>query len=180
MMLQSEARRRPQIQAWIDNLGSMTTEEIEALPTPLPWYRQAMLQMKREMVETEISDYVWARVEHGRIPDVAGMIARWTGASTFLQMNTALIEIQTGRLIFMPTSGGFWYETMFQPALPEIVYASISLIGESTKSAYIEQYKAELLAMHPIVDCIIDLTKPSSGATPARGGALAGLGVRIG
>lgn len=55
-LLHAEARFKPHVRQWIDNLPDMTPEDITMLKGALKWQKQALLSMKEQVADGEAID----------------------------------------------------------------------------------------------------------------------------
>lgn len=173
--LEYESRVKPEIAAMVDRIAEMTDAEIDAADTPLPWFKQALKILRSEVIAKNAGQEM-AGVTFGHVPDIPGKIAYWHYGDEFVKINKGMeIEIMTGTLIFFPDQGGVWVEHVYGDRIgPHL--ASLSIIGQCTKSEYMRKYKEALLKR------VNGPTLPTTSYTDPtvhRDQPLAGLGVRI-
>lgn len=114
-LLAYEAKRRPEIQQAMDNIDSLSDQDIENLVVPLPWYRQALRSMKARKEFEKLLNYP-TKITH--TPDSYGRIAIYKGENTDLKHRASSLEIVTGFPVWFPDSGGVWVDTVWFPVIP--------------------------------------------------------------
>lgn len=127
----------------------MTDEEIESVRVPLPWYRNALRQMREEKQKIMMMADVVANSEFGVVNDIEGEIHEWRQGTEFVDVGRGGgLEITPGKLVFFPTTGGVWIDTLFCEKIdPKLVLSY--RIGHGTRTDYMVMCKKRIEAMLP-------------------------------
>lgn len=173
-MLSYEAKRRPILAGLIDNIGTISIQDIEAAGLPMKWMREAVLALKDRhdkaarlgMLSSANSDFI----QDGRMPDPMGEMRQWIAGTTYVKLHRgSSIEVKTGDLVWLPIRGGIWIETIYSTMIDPVVMPRTQSKGIVHKSAYMVAYKSKLA--HMTIDA--PMLMPMSGSP------LAQYGVRI-
>jgi hypothetical protein len=114
--------------------------DIDALPCMM-WIKDVLKKHKVAKVQAAmIGDLEAFVLQHTRVDivgvTVPGDIREWRSGREFLTVGRTSIEIDYGKLIWLPDSGGLWYESVFMPQTPPVIYGATLIIGNGTKMAY--------------------------------------------
>jgi hypothetical protein len=113
-MLKYEATIKKDVQRAIDQIDTLSHEDIDRLTMPLPWYLVALHRMKTEREALDQTAMILSNTKDLINPDPIGWMAEWHHDNTYIQVTTAMsIEIKTGTLVFFPEEGGVWIETTY-------------------------------------------------------------------
>lgn len=136
-LLAYEAKRRPEIQALVDNIMNLSDDQIDAAVVPLLWYKQALKQLRAQGGERSVDEYVNAHTVTGSVADIQGFTAIWEGEQQMMQTGPlAWVEVKHGFPVFFPTTGGVWIDTLFAAQIPVQLHG---LTGQPmTRTAYME------------------------------------------
>lgn len=132
-LLEYEAKRRPEIQALVDNVLNLTDAQIEQAVVPLPWFRQAIRVLKAR-VEAEQLNSKPLTITYN--PDSMGHVVTWQAAPTYLKQGRSSLELITGFPVWFPDAGGVWVDTAFFPQIPH----QLQGMGPGTPSS-LSEYK---------------------------------------
>ena len=152
-LLKSEAKRRPEIQAMIDNIGQMSYSDIDRAKVPMKWYREALRKLKRaEDGRIALQHTLKAmanNVVDSSVADIEGTIRRWEGGAEFITVDrNGGLEVRTGALLFFPKEGGVWIDTAFSQHIdPKLM--NTSFVAAGTKSSYRTAISNKLQRDHP-------------------------------
>jgi hypothetical protein len=157
-MLLYEAKQKPNIQYLVDNILSLSTNDIQNASTPLPWYKQALLIMKNRLTLESTTSY-------SNNSDPIGSTALWTYDNTFLKIDRGgEIEIKTNTPIwFQLNSPGVWIESLFSSTIDPILL-TLPQSHNILKSQYLELYKQRINNL--IHSSTIDMTQGISSKPP--------------
>lgn len=147
-LIEYEAKRRPEIKELLDRVETLTDDEIENAAVPLPWFKQALRQV-RAVKQKELMDaYILANTVSDVVPDPLGSIAEYKGPDTYVQATSGMsIELKTGTLVWFPEDGGVWIETTFCRVIaPCLVTASP--VKKAHKTEYSALYRARINARY--------------------------------
>lgn len=178
-LLEYEIRKKPAVAAAAERLDSMSKEDIDALKLP-KWIKQALWDRKQEKKIATIAEDMNGKViknliiTEGFSPEIYGEIRRWVGNDAFIKVERGCsMELRCNKLVFFPTTGGVWLETVFSHIIDPRLYSStVPVEANSTRSEYIRRGKAELARTHPNAPTLFN-PESDNGARP--GSALAGL-----
>jgi len=157
-MLAYECKRRPELAAFAERVD-LSDEEIDNYPVAMPWMRKALhdLKQKRSYSRMEASADDW--VVDGRSTDPIGLVRRWTGADTFVQVGRTQLLVTTGSLFWLDRSG-IWFDTIFTTVVDPAIKANSVPAGEATRSQYIEMLRSR----HESVE-VVEPVAPASRFT---------------
>jgi len=144
-LLTYEAKRKPEVQALVDRIDDLTDADIESAVVPLPWFRQALKQMRDRRAAERRNGGVLEKVVYGVNPEVMGRVFYWNNEPIFIQTsNIATIELGHQELYFLPDSGGLClgYST-FKLQDPRLLQGVLEAEGQ-TRSQYLEAYQYHL------------------------------------
>jgi hypothetical protein len=131
-LLLYEAKIKPEIKALVDKVTTLTDQDIERAVVPLPWYRDALRQLREEertktLVVTSID---------GFMPNPMGTVAYWNQVSTFIKVtNRSSLEIKEGFPVWFPDGGGVWLDTVFCATIPQ-EFRSLTRSERMSKTQY--------------------------------------------
>ena len=155
-LLAYEAKKKPHIAALVERLATMDESEINALPV-IKWIRLALLSEKKEILELSNIANILANSDDyfvfGFSNNPRGKIFRWTGPSTFLNIDRGnSLELRENKLIWYPDSGGIWYETLYSSVVDHRIEHNSIFIRSASKLDYTKQYKEEHSNLHSLVN----------------------------
>ncbi len=151
-LIEYEAKQRPEVKVLLDRVADLTDEEIEGAVVPLPWYKQALYQIRGKRVAEREAARMAALVEVGAIlgtvPDPMGFIAVYNGETCFMQVShSSSIEVKTGMIVWYPLDGGgVWIDSVFAKIIPKQLF-NIPKEGVATKLAYKARLRERLLKL---------------------------------
>ena len=139
-MLLYEAKRKPFIADLIDRLNEFSDDDIDAMKLPLPWYKKALKEYRKELYNQEDYKEIIARIlpniVDGFLPDKPGICKIWRGNNQFIEMDRGHLEIKPNELIWFPDDGfGVWIDTTFSKKIDNRLL-NLSEIGKMTKTEY--------------------------------------------
>lgn len=139
-LLLSEGKRKPAVQALIDDVASLSDEDIAAATVPMKWYRDALKKLRRKAREqavfAETSLLIDANTVDGVVDDPSGAVYRWDGNTQFIAVDRGgALEVRTGDLIWMPEYGGVWFDTSYSKHVDPAL-ASAYRLGVMAKTEY--------------------------------------------
>jgi hypothetical protein len=174
-LLLAEAKRKPAIKALVDKIHELTDEDIANAQVPLPWYRQALKGLKQQSSLKDFARDVDKHIIHGSVPNPDGEVFQWIGGEDFLPSGPfgSLLQITHGKLLWLPTSGGVWFETSFSPSVHPSIRMNSRKVCDANKTEYMEMYKRVTSRNAPPDTPVIEISR-STPQSP-----LAALGVRI-
>ena len=149
VMLAYEAKRRPILAGLIDNIGSISVQDIDAAALPMKWMREALVALKDRhdktarlgMLTSANTDFI----QDGRMPDPMGEMRQWIAGTTYVKLHRgSSIEVKTDDLVWLACRGGIWIETIYSTMIDPVVMARTQSKGMVAKSAYMIAYKAKL------------------------------------
>jgi hypothetical protein len=143
-MLKYEATIKKDVQRAIEQIDTLSHEDIDRLTMPLPWYLVALHRMKTEREALDQTAMILSNTKDLINPDPMGWMAEWHHDNTYIQVTTAMsIEIKTGTLVFFPEEGGVWIETTFVKQFDNRM-AQLTPIAQMAKTRYSETYRAKI------------------------------------
>lgn len=140
-LLKYEANRKPEIKFLLDNVQFMSENDINQAKVPMLWYKKALLEVKKIHKFNVVKEFVLSNVIDSTNEDPMGTILEWIGNNYFIKMGKTSIEISSGKLLWLPDTGGIWFETAFSATIDPIINEKTNSIGKSLKSAYTTKYK---------------------------------------
>lgn len=146
-LLENEARRKPHIAELLERAraGTLSDEEIEQAPVPLPWFRKALKEARARMVHQAALDAVVMERLNDGVNASHGTTAIYVGENCWVTARRGfLIEIKTGDMLFFPKSGGAWLNQSFFEKIPHQL-KSFQRVAVQTRQEYVEAYAARLL-----------------------------------
>lgn len=169
-LLRYEATRRPEIAALLARVHELTEEEIDNAQVPLPWYRQALKSLQKN---NRVAALIDQHVVNGFSADPEGEIVTYTGDEIWVTVRSTQLLLKSDTLLFFPTKGGVWIETLFIPTIDQRLLNGRGH-GKGTRQKYREMIQAKREGMNP-PQFVLD----PQAAGPITGQPLAHLGVRI-
>lgn len=139
-MLKYEASKKKEIAELVENIASLTDQDIETAKVPLPWYRQALYALRNEVNESTLVMSLMASLNNcivdGVVNDPMGTILVWVGPDTFLRIDRSNeVEVKTGELLFL-VNDGVWIETIFSKLVDPRILTETKFVEQSRKSEY--------------------------------------------
>jgi hypothetical protein len=143
-LLEYEAKRRPEIQEMMDNLESMSDQDIERAVVPLPWFRQALRQLKGERLAEarRLAAELFANGATLSVnPDPMGRTGYWGSNESWIPTTTGRtsILVKSNYPLWFPDTGGVWIDTVFINPIPDMVKGV-----QTTKDSSFLSYKSEI------------------------------------
>lgn len=184
-MLQKEAKRFPKVAELIERAPWLTDEEIAAADVPLPWYRNALKQLRdMESYRMKVEQYESAEAssffKHGVTATVEGFSGLYVGNDAWVKTFECEMLLRSNTLIFFPTKGGMYVDCSFLKGKDQQLREIAQSCRDLTKTDLLSYKRAanqRLVGYHPDAPVLND---PHATAGPAANGAmgrLAGLGV---
>ncbi|RYD66613.1 MAG: hypothetical protein EOP83_04665 [Verrucomicrobiaceae bacterium] len=170
-LLRYEAQRRPEVAAVLNDIDSYTVDDIGRMKLPLPWYRSALLEVKRRAELARLGQNIEDYIVEGRVPDPDGWIHQYLGETQFY----ASIQINYGALYFLQDDGVLWFDTVRTHATEALIRAS-KRISRDTKLGYKSALRDHRLRSNPNAP-VIQLDGVPGSVTDSQ--PLSHLGVRI-
>lgn len=133
-LLKYEGTRKPEIQAYIDNISEMSADDIDSLPVPLPWYKTALHELRKIDQYQRLSEIVLDHVIDGFVPEQYGYCYRWNLNDTFIKSGKFDLEVKQGQLVFV-SDQGMWIGSTFIEAKDGRVLKQPCL-GSMTRTEY--------------------------------------------
>lgn len=176
-LLHYEAKRRPEVAAVLNDITAYTAAEIEAMPLPLPWIRNALLTAHKQAMDAVRMGRAVATIgDHivtGFSDDPEGWLCEYTGPPDYY----ASVLVEDGSWVFVEDNGAVWFDTVEdQPNSRMLPY--LRRIRRTTKMGYKEARREHLLKYHGDAP-VIDLSGNSNNGSSRSAQPLAHLGVRI-
>ncbi len=135
VLLQSEAKRKPELAALIARVDSLTDEEIATAPG-LPWVRKALAEMRGAVEDVAMTARILARVTTSWVEDGQGVLAQIQSEGWIKVERDNQILVNCGELVWLPDTGGCWIGSIFtQRVTPELL-ARTRQVRRCTKSEY--------------------------------------------
>jgi hypothetical protein len=156
-LLREEAKRRPIAADLVNRIGELTDEEIDTVKVPLPWYRKALRELKKEYMRGDgrhegLNKWILRNFVEGIAPDPVGNLRRWEHADMFIDIDRGnQIEVRTGEYIWFDPKGGVWIGTIYAKVIDYKLQHSIDL-GSATKWAYKQKCRERLEGHFPAFD----------------------------
>lgn len=146
------------VQQHIDNIDSLTEQQIDTLPLQ-PYLRQGLKDIKRQKVAATDTTAIEARIKIETLSSVEGDIRRWTGDRTFIAIeHGGSVEILPNKLVWFPSTGGFWYETIFAKTIAPQLFNTV-FVKKGRKLDYMTMYRNEINGnVDDARNSIIDMT----------------------
>lgn len=144
-LLEYEAKRKPEIKALLDRVDDLTDADIESAVVPLPWFRQALKQIRDRRAAERRNGGALEKVVYGVNPEPLGRVFYWNQETIFIQTsNIATIELNYQELYFLPDTGGLClgYST-FKLQDPRLEQGVLEAEGQ-TRSQYLQAYQYHL------------------------------------
>jgi hypothetical protein len=114
-LLAYEARRRPEIKLLVDKVAQLTDDDIERAVVPLPWFKQALRQMRAE----ERTKTLVVTSTNGFVANPPGVVKYWSGPASFIPVSyRSSIEVKTDYPLWFPDDGGVWIDTVYCSVIP--------------------------------------------------------------
>lgn len=148
ILLEYEAKRRPDLAHLMDSIDSLTEEQIAAARVPLPWMRQALLALKRDRRAADLETEVGACTVVDRVPDPVGEMRRWDGADGFVKIGRTQLQVQRGQLLWLDASG-VWIDTIHTTLIDPQIMQCTTGCGQVTRSDYIQAVRQRLQKLVP-------------------------------
>ncbi len=143
-MLAYEAKVKPEVKRALDQIDTLSHEDIDRLTMPLPWYLVALHRVKDKNDEAQRQQRIMDSIVMGTTPDPLGWMAEWNHDDTYYQVTAAMsIQIKYGTLVWFPESGGVWIETTFCKNLTTQM-AELPPISQVAKSEYSRIYRERI------------------------------------
>jgi len=162
-MLEYEAKRRPAVAELVARIPDMTVDEIETVKVPLPWYRQALKQMRRQYEHGLLSDEIDLHVSDRYQADPDGWMCTYTGETAFIHIDRgSQLQVETGTLVFFPKKGGVWIDLLFSGKLDEYLKACCRVVKETTLTNYKQARSDQRTRNCPPDAPVIDMTGKSA------------------
>jgi len=165
-MLDYEAKRRPEIAQYIEDLPNMSSDDIDQLIVPLPWYRKALherkatLETKRIAFELDEKSVYWTTIK------IIGDVYAWNGPPMNIRIVNGYesqFDIRPGQLILLTTSGDAWFESIFSKTFDITHIQYLRLIKQNVdRGEYLRMVSEELQETYPHAPLMIDLTNGQS------------------
>jgi hypothetical protein len=148
------AKKKPQLQAFIDALPDTTEEEIEALQQPV-WIRKALKSLKNRggMGQRE---FINSNIVMGEVPDPINDVRVWTAAKQFTGSGKIVdykIEVDTGDVFQLEPDVGCIILGSVHIRLSDTQWAAMmqnsDLVLSCSQTEYRKIYQARLNSKHP-------------------------------
>ena len=148
ILLQSEAKRKPELAALIERAHSLTDDEIDAAPG-LPWVRKALRELRGHVEDPNQTARILACVKTSWNPDGEGTLAAWqTDGWVMVERDNQLL-MTPGELVWFPDSGGCWIGSVFTRMVTSSFLANTRQIGRTTKSGYSVARRDRIINKNP-------------------------------
>lgn len=135
VLLTYEMNRRPELAALAARIDHLSDDEIRQAEVPLPWIRNALLQLKAKRINDAMQDSLDQWVIDGHMGDPIGTLRRWTGDDGYLRIGRGQLFIRTGQLLWLDRSG-VWIDTIQTSYVdPKLKTHTVSC-GSITRSEY--------------------------------------------
>jgi hypothetical protein len=187
-MLESEARRRPEIAALLARCETLTDEDIDNAQVPLKWYRDALREARQRKTTQLAYEAIEKLAKLQTVSEVTtseneklGVWIEYTGDNFWAKGRRGFeIEIKAGDWLFFPEDGsGAWLNQTFLDR-PAAQLKQSRKVGEGTRYEYLCAYQNNLLSLPVSGATVVD----GVAAEPAQVGgfryASVPNGVRIG
>ena len=143
-MLKYESTVKPEVAYLMNNIESISWDEIENAILPLPWYRIALKKLKTLKEQQKQQLYIEDNITWSTTPDPIGWMAEYTGIQQYFPVtNQFSIEVKSNTLVWFPDTGGVWIETTFCKNIHPLM-ANLPPMKHITKSQYTEIYRAKI------------------------------------
>ena len=124
----------------VDRAASLTDEEIDEAKVPLPWFRQALRMLRRELggdlTELRVRSQIEKHVVDGINPDPMGEMREFVGGTRFVQLRQGELEVDTGFLFWLSDEGGAWLDTIFVRQVDPALMTGSRSLGRMPRTAY--------------------------------------------
>lgn len=142
-LLQYEARVKPHIKEYLDNIENYSESDIDTFNVPLPWFKQAFKLYKQKQEEfkrlNDPTNFDFSEIKIGEynVSGVAGYII-----SDHSPINGLVVP--AGTYVFLEGSTLWWGST----AIP---YYEFTVDQEMKRLDYLKEYENKLIASNPIL-----------------------------
>jgi hypothetical protein len=146
VLLTYEAKRRPEVAAWIAQIDTLSPTAIEALDVPLPWMRQALLALKESRRLDGLKALLAASddwVIEGRSPDPMGVMREWTGMEAYVRVGRGEILVTYGQLLWL-NADGIWLDTVHTTHVDPKLHANTVSRGAISRAGYMQAVRNRL------------------------------------
>jgi hypothetical protein len=159
----------------------LTDHELQTVQVPLPWFRDALRELRDELKGQTImkitgavlNDYVTISTN----PDPEGVTYQWMGMDTYVKVGNTQLLLKYGEYFWFDPEGGVWLDTIYCRVPDPILRASQpGRIAVMTRSRYQETLRAARNKNCPANAQVMEI---SDGRPSALGGVLGQFGVRI-
>src|ERR1051325_6417850 len=155
VLLQYEAKRRPDLAHLVDSIDSLTEEQIGVARVPMPWMRQSLLALKRERLASDLESEVAACTVVDRVPNPIGEMRRWEGAEGFVKIGHTQLEMRLGQLLWLDATG-VWIDTIHTSHIDPQIMSCTTCCGQVTRSEYMQAVRQRLQKLLPAAAAVAD------------------------
>jgi hypothetical protein len=141
-LLLSQAKKDPTLQTLIDDLETLTSEQIDVLIHP-KWIRDALKVIKSQKI---VDNYIATRQVY-LSEDFSGDIVRYEGSETFAHFGASEILVYPNDLLFVTTSY-VWLDTAFAKTIDPRLSQN-TFVKTSTFSEYMTMIRKMINDRHP-------------------------------
>jgi hypothetical protein len=170
-MLESEARRRPEIAALLASCETLTDEDIDNAQVPLKWFRDALKEARNRKLTKLAHEALQEIAKANPVTEVTpsendkrGIWLEYNGANFWAKARRGFqIEIRTGDWIFFPEDGsGAWLNQTFMDKPPAQLKQSHK-VAEGTRYEYLVAYQNKLLSLPCSGSTVVDGVEQPQG-----------------
>lgn len=151
-LLDYEMKKRPEIAKIAAKVDTMTDQQIDALDTPLPWFKQAFRLLREKNLRARREAEILPYLRYGYNEDQSGDILSYRGETDFFTVDRgSQIEVRENTTIFR-TQEGVWIDDLFSSVLDPRLIGKSTSVRQGTLSEYFNQRRAEVNANHTFIE----------------------------
>jgi hypothetical protein len=139
ILLQNEARKKPQLAEIVSNIHFMSENDIRELRV-MPWIKNTLIQMKKINSEKEqyksMMAYMLDKIVDSKLPDPMGETFKWMDQETYIKMGTSMVEIKTGQMVWIDHTG-VWLDTIHSKTIDPQLYRYTQSLGKMSRLDYL-------------------------------------------
>lgn len=149
-MLIKDAKRIPELKRLLENLGTLSEEEIDAAKLPLKWYKKTLKKMKKDFEKCQ-NPYVLMHkdermkklITRTKTVDPSGELLKFTAETGVYYLNKKEYEIRQGQMFWATDNCMIWGGMVITDIDVKIVDA-FDFQMMCLRSEYAEHYQAEI------------------------------------
>lgn len=139
VLLQNEARKKPQIAELVSNVHLMSENDIRELRV-MPWIKNTLIRMKKINSEKQqyanMMAYLADKIIDSKLPDPIGETFKWMDQDTYIKMGTNMVEIKSGQMVWIDHTG-VWLDTIHSKTIDPQLYRNTKSLGRMSRLDYL-------------------------------------------